>query len=215
MTRRTSIWRAAAAALASACALAGCATPAENIALGAVGVTALGAQSPSNEIEVTYYLGVFDPQDQLPPTVYRVRVHGQASFISQATFAAGWVRAELIDSLSTGGRFDDDGKGITIDKGNTLEGAKLQTGRRLVMFGPEGFREAPRDHRLVVVMGSNPSAYFEAVDKALGSISEAQAAKKNSDLAAKLFAILAQLRDESDRLGDLDKNVAATFPNTK
>src|SRR5437879_5604100 len=75
--------------------LSGCASPAGTYALGAVGATVLGAQSPNNEIEVIYYLGVFDPQDQLPPTVYRVRVHGQASFISLTKFASGWVRAEL------------------------------------------------------------------------------------------------------------------------
>jgi hypothetical protein len=38
------------------------------------------------------------------------------------------------------------------------------------MFGPEGFREAPRDHRLVIVMGSSPQKFFSAVDSALGLV---------------------------------------------
>ena len=44
------------------------------------------------------------------------------------------------------------------------------SGRRLMMFGPEGFREAPRNHRLVVVMGSSPEKFFSAVDEALGHL---------------------------------------------
>ena len=42
-----------------------------------------------------------------------------------------------------------------------------------MMFGPEGFREAPANHRLVVVMGADPSAFFEAVDQTLGVIAQA------------------------------------------
>jgi hypothetical protein len=193
--------------------LPGCATREQNIALGVLGATVLGAQAPSSEIEVIYYLGVFDPQDQVPATVYRVRVHGQASFISQAKFASGWVRAELIDSLSTGGRFENGG--LTVDQSNTLGARTLQTGRRLMMFGPEGFREAPKDHRLVVVMGSNPAAFFQAMDESVGVINDAQAARQNSDLVKKLFQALAQIKNESDRLGDLGKNVTSTFPSSK
>jgi hypothetical protein len=196
--------------IAGVLSLSGCATETQNIVLGAVGATVLGAQSPNNEIEVIYYLGVFDPQDQLQPTVYRVRVRGQASFLSLTKFASGWVRAELIDSLSTGGRFDN--AGITIDQSNSLAAAKLQTGRRLMMFGPEGFREAPKDHRLVIVMGSDPSAFFEAMDKSLGGVAEAQAAKMNSDLVNKLFLALAQVKGENDRLNDLARNVVGTLP---
>jgi hypothetical protein len=142
--------------------------------------------------------------------VYRVRVHGQASFISQAKFASGWVRSELIDSLSTGGGHVDEKTGALVFDEKYSE--KLKTGRRLVMFGPEGFREAPRDHRLVVVMGSDPTAFFTALDQSLGAVSQAQQAKKNSELVAKLFTALAQLKEEGDRLADLDKNVATTFP---
>ncbi len=40
----------------------------ENVGLGILGSTILGAQSPSHEIQQIYYLGSFDPQGQLPPT---------------------------------------------------------------------------------------------------------------------------------------------------
>jgi hypothetical protein len=200
-------------AIAAAVSLSGCATHNENIALAAVGVTALGARAPTHEVEVIYYLGVFDPQDQLPPTVYRIRVHGQSSFISRAKFASGWVRAELIDSLSTGGRFE--GNGLTVDPANSLAAARLQVGRRLIMFGPEGFREAPRDHRLVVVMGSDPSGFFAAMDKSLGAVAAAQSESQNSGLVEKLFAALTQLQEQSVQLGELAKSAAGTFPGSQ
>ena len=38
--------------------------------------------------------------EQVPPSVYRVRVKGQASFLSATKFASGWVPADLVDSLS-------------------------------------------------------------------------------------------------------------------
>ena len=126
------------------------------VALGVVGATLVGAQSPSHEIQQIYYLGVFDPQDQLPPQVYRVRVHGQASFVSLVNFASGWVPANLIDSLGTTVSLNKQTGGVKFQKAGEDETAPLKTGRRLVVFGPEGFREAPADHRLVVVMGSSP-----------------------------------------------------------
>ncbi len=89
--------------------LSACGDAKENIVLGTVGVTLVGAQAPSHEIERIYYLGVFDPQDQLPPQVYRVRVHGQASFISFMRFASGWVHASLIDSLGGSVGFNKEG----------------------------------------------------------------------------------------------------------
>ena len=151
--------------------LAACGSTEENVALlagGVFGATLLGARAPSHEIQQTYYLGVFDPQSQVEPTVYRVRLHGQASFISGVQFASGWLPSIAVDSLGTRVEWDEGKKTASIvradkdDANNTF-----QTGRRLVMFGPEGFREAPADHRLVVAMGTDPQAYFEAVNGAL------------------------------------------------
>ena len=43
-------------------------------------------------------------------------------------------------------------------------------GRRLMQFGPEGFRSAPKDHRLVILMGASPETVEQAFASALGSV---------------------------------------------
>ena len=57
------------AVLVSVClgALGGCGDPTQNIIAGIAAATAVGGYTPSNELEQTYYVGVFDPQEQLPP----------------------------------------------------------------------------------------------------------------------------------------------------
>src|SRR4051794_18904725 len=86
---------------------AGCLGHPEGTIVGvAVPVTALLAVTPTNEIEQIYYLGVFDPQEQVPSTIYRIRVHGQSSALSNMRFGSGWVKAALIDSLNTSVHFD-------------------------------------------------------------------------------------------------------------
>ncbi|MFG0248503.1 MAG: hypothetical protein ACF8OB_06420, partial [Phycisphaeraceae bacterium JB051] len=163
----------------------GCSNTGETIGL-AVGTTVLGAQSPGNEIEQIYYFGVYDPLEQVPPAFYRIRVHGQASAISLMRFGSGWIPAQLADSISTQIAYDSEqaNAGITHKqgKGSLTEGISPQ--RRLVLYGPEGFREAPAQHRLVIVMGSNPEAYFQAVGQMLGYISPA--AQKNDGLIQKI-----------------------------
>jgi hypothetical protein len=64
-------------------------------------------------------------------------------------------------------------------------------------------------------MGSNPAGFFQAVDKSVKVITDAQAASQNSDLVKKLFQALAQIKNESDRLGDLGSNVSSTFPSSQ
>ncbi len=191
--------------------LTGCTTG--EIIGSSVGATVLGANTPSQEIQQTYYLGAFDPQEQLPPTVYRIRLHGQASFISFMRFASGWVPAPLIDSLSSSVGFEEEKTGgVRIDAGASEQLAKLTTGRRLMVFGPEGFREAPRDHRLVVVMGSSPEDFFEAIDESLGIIAEARASQADDALDEKLFQALIELRSERQKLQDLERDVDAALP---
>ena len=193
--------------------LSACST--DEIIGGTIGVTLLGAQAPSHEIEQIYYFGVFDPQDQLPPQVYRVRVHGQASFISFVNFASGWVPADLIDSLGTQISFDKATGGIDIKKPGQGETASLKTGRRLVLFGPEGFREAPANHRLVIVMGSSPEGFFKAIDSALGTVAGALEEQRATGLNRELFAALIQITNERERLNELDKDVALELPEEK
>ena len=89
--------------------LSACESTEGNVALGIIGATFVGGQAPTHEIEQIYYLGAFDPQGQLPPQVYRVRVHGQASFIGFMRFASGWVHASLIDSLGSSVGFNKEG----------------------------------------------------------------------------------------------------------
>ena len=186
--------------------LSACETPEGTLTLGIVGATIVGGQAPSHEIEQIYYLGVFDPQDQLPPEVYRVRVHGQSSFLNRTKFASGWVPAEVIDSLGT--TVSATKSGIEIERGKKEDLAKLKTGRRLMMFGPEGFREAPANHRLVIVMGASPEAFFDAVNEAIGVVAQAQEEQRSAGLDRALFEALANVRDERAKLAEINKDIA-------
>lgn len=181
----------------------------------AVTGTVIAGQAPTSSLEQVYYLGVFDPQEQLPPTIYRVRVRGQGSALNATRYASGWVRADLIDSLSTVSRFDakDPDSGITFTKADS-ETQALPSGRRLVLFGPEGFREAPKNHRLVVVMGSSPEKFFTAVDEALGVVAAVTQGHSGEALERGLFKELLRLRSEREKLEDLrvDTKVSRVFP---
>jgi hypothetical protein len=152
--------------------LTGCHTPAETAALTAgitAGVTATGAVSPVNEMEQVYYLGVFDPNEQVPTTIYRVRVHGQSSLLNGCRFASGWVPAKYIDSLGSQATLDPNGsEAVNIIAAAANQEADLQVGRRLRVFGPEGFRTIPADYRLTIVMSADPSKYFSAIDQMMG-----------------------------------------------
>lgn len=194
--------------LAGSLALAGCGDATQNIIAGVVGATVVGGYTPSNELEQTYYVGVFDPQEQLPPQMYRLRVHGQASFISTTRFASGWVPAPLVDSLSSNISLDTKKGEISFSQANDNEISALKTGRRLMMFGPEGFREAPANHRLVIVMGSSPEAFFSAIDQTLSKVSEVTDQQRNAGLSRELFEVLARVSRERARLSDLKSDVA-------
>jgi hypothetical protein len=173
---------------------------------GTIGVTLAGARSPSHEIEQIYYLGVFDPREQLPEAIYRITVKGQASIISFTRFASGWVPAAVIDSL--GGKVKlaatTDPNDLTISAAHADSVSQLNTGRRLVLFGPEGFREAPRDHRLVIVMGSSPEEFFRAIDTTLGTFAEVQLERDNADLQRALMTAMIQLRDDQRVFKDIE-----------
>lgn len=191
----------------------GCTTTEDTIAAG-IGGTALAAHSPTNEIEQIYYLGVFDPQEQVPPTVYRVRVHGQASTISWMRFSSGWVPANVIDSLGTSIHFEKAGGALKIEDSENTSNA-LPTGRKLVLFGPEGFRQAPKDHRLVIVMGSSPEKFFKAIDTSLGMVSQVKVQHHNSMLRQEMFEALLQLSNERQRLEELAEDTDADFGERK
>ncbi|MBI3268249.1 MAG: hypothetical protein HYZ53_04450 [Planctomycetes bacterium] len=192
---------------------AGCSTP-QGYAVGTVSgiaaTTFVLGRTASNDIEQIYYLGVFDPAEQLPPSFYRVTVRGQASFISSTKFASGWAPAQLVDSLNTRIHFDDETGSLKMSDAESGKSATLQTGRRLVMFGPEGFREAPRDYRLVIVMGSNPSAYFQAVDEVLGVLAEAKRARTMTiqEQNQRILSAIVKAVEETDRLEKMKLDLA-------
>ncbi|MDR4462721.1 MAG: hypothetical protein MRJ66_00485 [Nitrospira sp.] len=174
----------------------GCNSLPQNVALGAVIGTGVGAIIPGHDIEQVYYLGSFDPQEQVPPALYRIRVRGQASIISWMRFGSGWVPAELIDSLGSSVEINKkDGK-IVMTKAESDQISKLTIGRRLMQFGPEGFREVPKDHRLVIMMGANPEDFFKAMDMALGSISQAKLDQDSQVLNGLLFKALTRVQAE-------------------
>ena len=153
-----------------------------------------------HRIHQVYYLGAFDPMGQLPPTVYRLRVRGWAPPISTVNYAAGWVPADFVDSLGTSIGLED-GQLTFERKDGSVGKAALETGRRMMLFGPEGFRAAPADHRLAVVMASDPSAFFEAIDSALGQLSAAKALEATTAPAieAKITqALLASTREKAE-----------------
>jgi hypothetical protein len=197
---RRCAWPVAACA-AALTGLGGCGglTAAQNAGV-AVGATVIGGNIPTSDIEQVYYLGMFDPQDQVPAMMYRVRVRGQSGMINTTKFASGWVRADLIDSLSTISHTQD-GK-FEVTRADD-KAAALTTGRRMMMFGPEGFREAPKDHRLVVVMGADPQKFFAAIDEALGVVAAATQGGSGVEVQRKLFYDLAELRAQRERLDDL------------
>ena len=200
---RNFVWAACALGLV----LAGCSTPEQYYALGA-GVVAVGAgMSPANEIEQIYYLGIFDPREQVPPAVYRIRVRGQSSAYNATKFASGWVRAELIDSLGARVELNQAG-GVTSTAGaNAWVPFSSEANRRLVLFGPEGFREAPKDHRLVIVMGASPDKFFNALDQSLGVVSEAVTGRQSAALAQSLARALILARNERERLDVLAEDI--------
>jgi hypothetical protein len=206
--------RASLILLTVAC-VTGCNSTPQTIALGVGATTAVGGLSPNNEIEQVYYLGAFDPREQVQPAVYRVRVRGQASFISLTRFASGWVPASLIDSLGTNVSLDKESGNIQITKANDTPLPTLINGRRMILFGPEGFREAPRDHRLVIVMGSSPEDFFKAIDSSLGVISQAQEKQRSDALEQPLFRALLAIKGERERLQDLRKDMEVDLPDRK
>ena len=123
-------------------------------------------------------------------------------------FGSGWAPAPLVDSLTSQYSFNFD-KGAdpgVKSAGDAIEGFK--TGRRLVMFGPEGFREAPKDHRLVIVMGVSPEGFFEAIDKGVAQVAKVRAEEMEGGLRSQLLEQLIKLNRERLTLVDRAKELA-------
>ena len=196
----------------------GCGSP-HSIALEVVGgvtvATVLGGRTSSNEIDQVFYLGIFDPQEQLPEAVYRITVRGQSSFISSMKFGSGWIPAIVADSLSSQISEPQNSDQVSITKGTESDLVSLKTGRRLMLFGPEGFREAPKDQRLAIVMGSSPEHFFQAIDQTLGQLAGQASQQGQSTLKSNLLKALSGLKTERDRLDGMKKDLTDEMRETK
>jgi len=164
----------------------------------------IGGQAPISEVEQIYYLGVFDPRGQIPPQVYRIRVHGQSS-LGNAKFSSGWVPAELIDTLSLP-KVNEEIAGIDA----AGKGSPFLDGRNLMAFGPEGFREVPQNYRLVMTMGNDAGKFFEAVGVTLGTVANAELRVKNIEVNSELFKAMNDLLREKMRHTEVTLESGAT-----
>ncbi len=186
--------------------LAACSSPGA-AAAGAVLTAGIGARTRANEIEQTYYVGVFDQLGQVPPTVYRLRVRGQSSAVSAMRFASGWLPAAVVDGLNERVGFDEKTGRVKIESADKSD-CEITPARRLMMFGPEGFREAPKDHRLAIVMSSSPEKFFQLAGESLRVITEAHLEQLDSATSLQLLTELQRLRDEQRELDKLDTRLA-------
>jgi hypothetical protein len=145
-----------------------------------------------------YYLGSFDPAGQLPPTLYRIRVRGQSSMLNQTKFASSWVPAEVVDALTGSAKLDVKSGSVKIERDTDTSFNINDSGRRLMQFGPEGFRTAPKGHRLVILMGASPEKVEQAFSTALGTVAlAANGASGNAVDRDALKALLDMGRDKA------------------
>ncbi|MGE0144044.1 MAG: hypothetical protein AB7I19_09385 [Planctomycetota bacterium] len=164
----------------------------------------IGAAVDGHEIGQIYYVGVLDPHEQVPPALYRITLRGESSLVNSTRFASGWIDAALVDSLSTKIGFDDAGN-IAVKNGEKK--LALKTGRRMWVFGPEGFRKVPENHRLVIVMGSSPQAFFAAVDQTLGELDLARRLDNGQVAAEETIAMLQSLDAQMADLTKLEESL--------
>lgn len=144
------------------------------------------AACASQDFQQTYYLGVYDPNEEVTQQLYRVTIVGDAKWYSNVKYASGWAPAEAVDALT--GTVTPEKARIKISgEGGDV---RLPPGRSLVLYGPEGFRVVPQDHRLVLVMSSDPSEFFKQVQLIAG-------AKVEADIAGEREVLLELLQEES------------------
>jgi hypothetical protein len=122
----------------------------------------------------------------------------------------------LVDSLA--GRFvlDPNGQGeVQMFHSDSTNRVTLETGRRFWSFGPEGFRENPKDYRLVIVMGGSPDAFFKAIDHALGDMGVAQGQASSSTLQTKIIQQLLALEKSRVELQEVELQTARQMPSNE
>lgn len=171
------------------------------LAIGTSLLTA-GTKLPSAEVYQVYYLGVYDPINQIPPTFYRITVRGQASFFSDMKFASGWLPAEAVDSLTQGVTFKQETQSPYAEASNGGE-KTTSVRRKFVLMGPEGVRENPDEHRLAIIMGASPKNFLAAVDSAMGEVLQVNKMEKDTEFRKKLTTTLIQLAKNRNELSKL------------
>ncbi len=140
----------------------------------------------SQDFRQVYYLGVYDPNEEVTQQLYRVSIQGDTAWYSTVKYASGWAPADAVDSLMGTVTQEKAGLRIRTEGGDV----RLPPGRSLVLYGPEGFRIVPQDHRLVLVMSSDPSEFFKQVQLIAG-------AKVEADLSGEREVLLELLQEES------------------
>src|SRR5262249_33543461 len=125
-----------------------------------------------------------------------------------------WVPASVADSLTTKFELADSGP-VKVSKEDPQNApVSLKTGRRLILFGPEGFREAPRDYRLVIIMGSDPSKYFQTVTQVLEASAKTQGSAANNALVTQILILITSAETQKDDLQRiLDELPSQPVPN--
>lgn len=112
-------------------------------------------------IHTIHYLGVFDPQDQVPPELYRIDISGRAGAFSNVKYGSGWVPARQADLLVQDIRPDDQGRiSVTGDETRTVS---VTPRRRFFEIGPFAVATEPDDGRFVVVMSADPDYFFKKI----------------------------------------------------
>jgi hypothetical protein len=125
----------------------------------------------------TFYLGRFDPINQLPQELYRFKVTGNSSWFHETHFASGWLPAKAVDPLEATVGIDKNNPyardvhplGENSSKGQSESKNYLEAYRTMRLFGPEAFLEVPKDLRFVVVMSANPNKFFQAAGLLAGN----------------------------------------------
>src|SRR5262245_17305602 len=97
----------------------------------------------ATRIRTTHYLGVFDPQEQVPAELYRIQIDGDASWASNVKYGSGWVPASQADLLTYDVRPNTQGKfEIT---GGTSAPVDVRARRRFFEIGPTGVSTEPEN----------------------------------------------------------------------
>jgi len=129
----------------SASVSARCRATIPRLAIGMIAMSALLAGC-APAFKETYYVGVYDKNDTgTPMQFYRYRLNGTVDFGSKFKFQTGWYPKAALQAFV----------GEDRDVG-TNGGATADSGKDVVVIGPEGAVKALREQYLVALMATDP-----------------------------------------------------------